>query len=190
MKKKLTGGASVVQHAASLMSKSLSEFESTIKKMNELTEKASKENLTALDRINMQIEFENLRENLAGASAKLNEEFAKISGKKTERENLIDTEEIQADAKNILERARDRIINGQDWNIAENDDALTVREKIKASGTVDLMSSVSAKKGIERIQNQIEDVKKMRENFSSFLMSYDGQDLEGGIKISDLPAEM
>lgn len=38
----------------------------------------------ALDRINMQIEYEKLRESLAGASLKMNEGLANISGQKVD----------------------------------------------------------------------------------------------------------
>ena len=62
----------------------------------------------------------------------------------------------------------------------------TVRDKINATDTVNLMSSVTAKKGIERVEEQLTRVKDMREKFSSFIMSYDGEDLDSGVKVKDL----
>ena len=62
---RLTGGSSQVQSVAELMSKSLARVESTLEKMHELTKKASNTDLTELDRINMQIEYEELRETYA-----------------------------------------------------------------------------------------------------------------------------
>ena len=91
---RLTGGSSQVQDVAELMSKSLSKVESTLEKMHELVKKASNTDLTALDRINMQIEYEELRESLAGASLKMNEGLAQISGQKVD--NLILTSRTKA----------------------------------------------------------------------------------------------
>lgn len=48
---RLTGGNQQVQKIAELMSKSLSNVESTLEKMQELTRKASADNLTARDRL-------------------------------------------------------------------------------------------------------------------------------------------
>ena len=220
--RKLSGGTSDIKAAASLMSKTLSDFEKTLTKMDELTKKASKDNLTALERIDMQIEFEELREDLASASTKLNEGLAKISGKKTpskidtshELENpFSNTNTIKID-RTLLERARDRLMKGEEWDVAEifnpkyeiSDDGHykitggtfekiddseepTVSDKINASDTVNLMSSVTAKKGVERIEYELNDVKHLREQFSSFLMNYNGEDLDGQLQLSDLPQE-
>ena len=220
--RKISGGTSDIKEAASLMSKTLSGFEKTLEEMNELTKKASKNNLTALERIDMQIKFEELRENLAGASTKLNEGLAKISGQKTkslsdtshEIENPFESDNPIKIERTLLERARDRLMKGEDWNVAEifnpkyeiSDDGHykitggtfekiddsgepTVLEKIDATDTVNLMSSVTAKRGLERIENELNDVKHLRDRFSSFLMDYDGEDLDGQLQLSDLPAE-
>ena len=211
---RLTGGSSQVQSVAELMSKSLARVESTLEKMHELTKKASNTDLTELDRINMQIEYEELRETLAGASAKMNEGLAQISGQKVDKPytNLTNT---SPDGSKLLERARDRLMRGEDWDVAEayahqydeetgeeisgywvtgkkmtsfvdGFELSTVRDKIEGTDTVNLMSSITAKKGIERVEEQLTRVKDMREKFSSFIMSYNGEDLDNGVKVKDL----
>ena len=99
-------------------------------------------------------------------------------------------------------------MRGEDWNVAEaygikydeetgeeisgywvtdekmtrfidGSEVLTVKDKINGSDTINLMSSVTAKKGIERVEEQLTRVKDMREKFSSFIMSYNGEDLDG-----------
>lgn len=211
---RLTGGSSQVQSVAELMSKSLARVESTLEKMHELTKKASNTDLTELDRINMQIEYEELRETLAGASAKMNEGLAQISGQKVDKPytNLTNT---SPDGSKLLERARDRLMRGEDWDVAEayahqydeetgeeisgywvtgekmtnwidGSELSTVRDRIEGTDTVNLMSSVTAKKGIERVEEQLTRVKDMREKFSSFIMSYNGEDLDSGVKVKDL----
>ena len=211
---RLTGGSSQVQDVAELMSKSLSKVESTLEKMHELVKKASNTDLTALDRINMQIEYEELRESLAGASLKMNEGLANISGQKVDKPNTKLMNE-SPDGTKVLERARDRLMRGEDWNVAEaygikydeetgeeisgywvtgekmtrfidGSEVSTVKDKINGSDTINLMSSVTAKKGIERVEEQLTRVKDMREKFSSFIMSYNGEDLDSGVKVKDL----
>ena len=211
---RLTGGNSEVQSVAELMSKSLANVESTLERMQELTQKAANDDLTALDRINMQIEFEELREKLSGASSKMNEEFARISGQKVDKPytNLLNE---SPDGTKLLERARERLLRGEDWDVAEayayrfdeetgeeiqgvwvtgktmthfidGHELLTVKDKINGTDTVNLMSSRTAKEGIERVEEQLTQVKDMREKFSSFLMSYNGEDLGEGVKVKDL----
>lgn len=211
---RLTGGNSEVQSVAELMSKSLANVESTLERMQELTQKAANDDLTALDRINMQIEFEELREKLSGASAKMNEEFAKISGQKVDKPytNLLNE---SPDGTKLLERARKRLLRGEDWDVAEayayrfdeetgeeiqgvwvtgksmthfidGHELLTVKDKINGTDTVNLMSSRTVKEGIERVEEQLTQVKDMREKFSSFLMSYNGEDLGEGVSVKDL----
>ncbi len=211
---RLTGGSSQVQDVAELMSKSLSKVESTLEKMYELVKKASNTDLTALDRINMQIEYEELRESLAGASLKMNEGLAQISGQKVDKPYTNLTNE-SPDGTKVLERARDRLMRGEEWNVAEaygikyddetgeeisgywvtgekmthfidGSEVSTVKDKINGSDTINLMSSVTAKKGVERVEEQLTRVKDMREKFSSFIMSYDGEDLDSGVKVKDL----
>ena len=62
----------------------------------------------------------------------------------------------------------------------------TVKDKINGSDTINLMSSVTAKKGVERVEEQLTRVKDMREKFSSFIMSYNGEDLDSGVKVKYL----
>ena len=211
---RLTGGSSQVQSVAELMSKSLARVESTLERMHELTKKASNTDLTELDRINMQIEYEELRETLAGASAKMNEGLAQISGQKVDKPytNLTNT---SPDSSKLLERTRDRLMRGEDWDVAEayaqqydeeigeeisgywvtgekmthwivGSELSTVRDRIEGTDTVNLMSSVTAKKGVERVEEQLTRIRDMRENFSSFIMGYDGGDLGGGVTVKDL----
>lgn len=216
-KSNLTGKAGEV---ANLMSKSLSKFQEIFEKMYDLTQKASQDNLTSIERINSQIEMENLRNDLSEASWKLNEDFSMLSGHKpvktlseiANNELQLRSEKFNGDTRNVLERAKDRILNGEEWDIAENyiefvsssedgelkvtdskwmvsndEEAITVSDKIKASGTINLMSSSTAKDGLKQIENEIMGVNHMRENFSSFLMDYTGDDLEKGLKVSELP---
>lgn len=228
-----TGPANTV---LALMDKSMSEMESILNKMVSLAEGAEKEGLSDLDRINRQIEMEELRSRLYSASKSMAHDLAKMSGQETSGElTLVDASPglWGGDDRTLLERARDRIENGEKWDVVEgyrylhtieevriggsdrsikvekgerfelpedidpentvlccigtpaggewfvsdSKEALTVRQKIKASGTIDLMDAKSAQEGASRLKAELEDMKSMREKLAAFANDYSAEDM-------------
>jgi hypothetical protein len=103
----------------SLMDKSMSEVEAILERMHELATKAADDNLSMLDRINMQIEMEDLRIELSNASNSMNTRFAKMSGYDEKFGEARRVQVFEGDSRTMLERARDRIMNGEKWDVAE-----------------------------------------------------------------------
>jgi hypothetical protein len=106
----------------SLMDKSMSAVEEILGKMHELAVKARDDkSLSDLDRINMQIQMEDLRTELANASNSMNTKFAKMSGydEKIGEAGRVICPLVEGDSRSVLERARDRIMNGEKWDVAE-----------------------------------------------------------------------
>ena len=98
----------------SLIDESISEVGSILERMKSLTLIAQSEELTDLDRINMQMEMEELRTQLLDAARKMSAEFA--------GESFISQPafmELPGDGSSLLERARDRILEGKNWNARE-----------------------------------------------------------------------
>ncbi|NLL37778.1 MAG: hypothetical protein GX256_09695 [Fretibacterium sp.] len=223
-----------------LMDKSMSDVESILNKMNSLAEDAGKEGLSDLDRINKQIEMEELRARLYSASKSMTHSLAKMSGQETSGElTLVEASPgiWGGDHRTLLERARDRIENGEEWDVVEGyrylhtieevriggtdrsikiekgerfelpDDidpenavlccigtpaggewfvcdgdsdtegALSVRQKIQASGTINLMDAKSAQEGLARLKVELRDMKSMREKLTAFIKGCSAEDM-------------
>jgi len=118
-----TGGDSILQ----LMSKSMSEVEGILEKMKALAMVALDPNLSIVDRLNMQIDMEELKAKLSKSTNAMSEKFAKMSGvdmEKRKRHSFTDANvsgigSEDMDERLLLERARDRAIKGEAWNVAE-----------------------------------------------------------------------
>lgn len=231
-----TGKTGPANAVLALMDKSMSEVESILDAMTALAESAGEEGLSDLDRINRQIEMEALRSRLYSASKAMNHKLAKMSGQETSGElTLVEASPgiWGGDHRTLLERARDRIENGEKWDVVEgyrylhtieevriggtgrsikvekgerfelpddidpenavlccigtpaggewfvsdSKDALSVREKIKASGTIDLMDAKSAREGAARLKVELKDMKSMREKLAAFSEGYSAEDM-------------
>lgn len=66
---------------------------------------------------------------------------------------------------------------GGEWFVSDSKEALSVRQKIKASGTIDLMDAKSAQEGVERLEAELEDMKAMREKLAAFARDYSAEDM-------------
>ena len=66
---------------------------------------------------------------------------------------------------------------GGEWFVSDSKEALSVRQKIKASGTIDLMDAKSAREGVERLEAELEDMKAMREKLAAFSRDYSAEDM-------------
>ena len=66
---------------------------------------------------------------------------------------------------------------GGEWFVSDSKEALSVRQKIKASGTIDLMDAKSAQEGVERLEVELEDMKAMREKLAAFARDYSAEDM-------------
>ena len=66
---------------------------------------------------------------------------------------------------------------GGEWFVSDNKEALSVRQKIKASGTIDLMDAKSAQEGVKRLEAELEDMKSMREKLAAFARDYSAEDM-------------
>ena len=108
--------------------KYIKKAETVLARMHELTTAAQDEKLSSLDRINMQIEMEELRDRLQDIAF---DYAAKLPGGPTHTEVKRKTEEtfkhlaekefyaMKSDDSSLLERARERIIRGENWNVRE-----------------------------------------------------------------------
>jgi hypothetical protein len=110
----------------SLMEDSILEIEEILEKMYALATKAATDgSLSDLDRINMQIEMEDLRIDLMYASISMNDRFAQRWGNESNfmrcphSGSSIGMGVMFGDFSTVLERARDRIIRGEKWDVAE-----------------------------------------------------------------------
>ena len=66
---------------------------------------------------------------------------------------------------------------GGEWFVSDSKEALSVRQKIKASGTIDLMDAKSAQEGVKRLEVELEDMKAMREKLAAFARDYSAEDM-------------
>lgn len=66
---------------------------------------------------------------------------------------------------------------GGEWFVSDSKEALSVRQKIKASGTIDLMDAKTAQEGVERLEAELEDMKAMREKLAAFARDYSAEDM-------------
>jgi hypothetical protein len=103
----------------SLMDKSMTEVEEILAKMHALAVSARDDkNLSDLDRINMQIEMEELRARLNDATEAMSTKLANMSGQERNKNQIIDPTPT-LDGSTVLERARARIMRGEKWDVAE-----------------------------------------------------------------------
>jgi hypothetical protein len=211
----------------SLMDKSISTVEGILEQMSALALAAQGENLTSLDRIDMQMKMEDLRKELQTAANAMSAKLAEMSGQDVAKMRAFLPEAGSPalpgeDERSLLERARDRIAKGEEWDVAESYEIFselkkvrvgdreiqvkegeqfelppdvdpetavilafgervggrwnveddknipTVRQKLEASGTVVLMDAKSAARGAERIRREIDDLQQVREKFAEF----------------------
>ena len=130
--------AAVKDPMLQLMDQSMSEVESVLEQMKELAEAALNPNLTMADRLTMQIQMEELRNRLGEATNAMSNRLARMSGQD------IDIGELQVrsafpngnpdDERAMLERARDRALRGEAWNVAEGPEIL---QELRGLRTVD-----------------------------------------------------
>jgi hypothetical protein len=88
----------------------MSEMGDILEQMKALTLIAEGEHLTDLDRINLQMKMEDLRKQLA------------VTAGTPFSTGVLDLDCAERGGSSLLERARDRIIKGQEWNIREKFD--------------------------------------------------------------------
>jgi hypothetical protein len=129
--KAATGSGPIIQ----LMDSSLSEVEGILEQMKALTELAKGTNPSALDRVNMQIEMEELKRRLSEAKGAMSEKLAKMSG----RDKILPDVTVKVDdyfypteaTQSLLERARDRLLEGEAWDVAESYEVFEKVTKIR-----------------------------------------------------------
>ncbi|MCL2010416.1 MAG: hypothetical protein FWG71_07705 [Synergistaceae bacterium] len=217
--------------------KYLSEAETILTRMHELATAAQDGKLTGLDRINMQIEMEELRKELMVVEfdykakvdgtisyaelGRMNEKLYKLLF--DEKSNPLAWE--RGDDTTLLGRARDRIMRGEKWDVKEafvpfgivdkelvydkeptgvfitssngisysetllkieggrwtviDDESIvnaslipTVREQLERGNTIILMDAKSAADGVKRLEEDIEAVRKLRDNYTKTVSSY------------------
>jgi hypothetical protein len=122
-----------------LMDKSMSKVESILGEMEALAVAAQNEKLTDLQRIDMQIEMEDLRIRLLGATGAMSAELAESSGQSVRGSvqfvSFGSPGGTVGDKRSALERARDRIVNGEKWDVAEEFEFLTEVKEVRVGGT-------------------------------------------------------
>ena len=230
------GGDPILQ----LINKSLLKVESILENMKALANTALDSNLSIADRITLQIKMEEQRDKLVGATNEMSRKLAEMSGMDMNESSgklLKHMAEYghfsHIDSRTLLERARDRALKGENWNVAEGYEVFmelskvvvnnaemetgkwidvkngewfelpsdidpetsiillsvqpvrsswyvmddnerlesktpTTLELLEASGTIILMDESSAAKGVERLEMQLDEMKKMRKEFANF----------------------
>jgi hypothetical protein len=92
--------------------KYLSQQMDILEKMHKLATAAQDENLTDLERVEMQLQFEELRKDM-------NESAGMPRGYWTKEAASGDFSRLFGDGSSVVERMRNRIMNGEEWNIRE-----------------------------------------------------------------------
>lgn len=104
------------------MDKVLSQTIDILERMRKLAVAAQDKKLTDLERIEMQIEIEDLRANLNAVPRTLLRKELQVeyvSLQEAYAALFKDGSESFGDCSSVLERARDRILNGQEWDVRE-----------------------------------------------------------------------
>ena len=101
-----------------LMDKSIAEVGGILEQMRSLSELAEDEELTELDRIDMQIDMQRLQNKLAVATRKMSLRMSGQDGNDSNMEEFVHNNGIDR-----LLRARERILNGEKWDAAETYEA-------------------------------------------------------------------
>ena len=107
---------------AQSLDKALSKTIDILERMQKLAVAAQDKKLTDLDRIEMQIEIEDLKSNLKAVPRNLLRkelQVERVSLQETYTAFFEDESESFGDYSSVLERARDRILNGQEWDVRE-----------------------------------------------------------------------
>jgi hypothetical protein len=174
--------------------KYLSQQIDILEKMHELATAAQDEKLTDLERVEMQLQFEELRKNLNETAGMPREYWTKEAASG-------DFTELFGDGSSMVERMRNRIMNGQDWNVREawsdhqgqwhvvddknanvlkargSDDGTvkvedtgkkvpTVRELLEKQTSIVFMDAESAANGAKLLEQKINDVQKSRDRIA------------------------
>jgi hypothetical protein len=121
------------------MDKSIKEVDSILEKMKALAAAAQSDKLTKLDRMEMQIEMEDLRKDLREAMTASHLELAEMLG--IEKGPLYSgSMELKSpalpgeDERSVLQRARDRLVKGEEWNVAEAYEVIESEDGERAGG--------------------------------------------------------
>ena len=119
-------GAASSDPAINLMEESIAEVGNLMEEMRALSKTAEDEELTDLDRIDMQIQMQRLQNKLAKATGVMG---LRMSGA-SEGEIAKGNDPIFLETNGIapLLRARERIMNGEEWDVAEKWGPKIVRE--------------------------------------------------------------
>ncbi|MDR1978746.1 MAG: hypothetical protein LBQ42_08435 [Synergistaceae bacterium] len=128
--------------ALELMDKSLSQVEEILDEMKALAVAVQGEKLTKLDRIEMQIKMEDLREELRKTASEAHMKLADMLGVEGEAPLPLDALKGVAliegssalpgeDERSLFERARDRITKGEEWDAAESCEIFNELKKVR-----------------------------------------------------------
>jgi hypothetical protein len=143
----LLGGnekASSIDPVLNLAKKSMTRVKDIMEQMHALAVAAQDESLTDLDRVNMQIQFEDLRKELTAIPRSMLSQYYGGPVVMPEPDYSL-WGEFGGDSSNILERMRHRIENGQPWDVREawsegftniiyNDEGVPIGEKVVKPG--------------------------------------------------------
>jgi hypothetical protein len=177
-----------------LMDRSMSKVESTLDEMRNLALAAADSSLSIVDRLQMQIRMENLRDKLNGDTNEMSFNLAEMSGYRVRDLGVSSPSGNSA----LLERALDRAMKGEAWDVAEryeeekptigpenegdslapvtgrwvvtDDEKIpTVSQILNDSGTIVLMDEMSALRSVERIEREQKAVRGIRKEFEEFV---------------------
>ncbi len=184
---------------AKKVDKAMAKVIDIMERMRKLAVAAQDENLSDLDRVEMQIEVEDLRANLMAVPISLRTDRS-IDRPFQVGAFLLEHNNDYGDSSSMLERMRTRIMNGEEWDVREvwspydatwkvvddqkiftqsegkilntNRQVPTVRDMLEATTPVVVMDSESSAKGVEFLDHQIASVKKWREQLPENLSNY------------------
>jgi hypothetical protein len=146
-KAELLGKNEKVNHidpVLNIAKKSMTQAKEILEQMHELAIAAQDEDLSDLERVEMQIKFEDLRKELTAIPKSMLSQYFGGPSIMPEPDYSL-WGEFGGDSSNILERMRYRIENGQEWNVREawsdgfsrvlyNDDGVPIGEEIVKAG--------------------------------------------------------
>ena len=101
-----------------LMDKSMLQLKDILERMHELTTIAQNKKLSDLDRVNLQIEIEDLRTNITPLAMSLMSQYRggpAVAGVPDIREGIL----FSGDGSSMLGRMQERIIKGEKWDVRE-----------------------------------------------------------------------
>jgi hypothetical protein len=109
---------------------SISKVGGILEQMKNVANLAQDDSLSDLDRIDLQIQMERLQKNLLGETAKFR---MRREGKSEKEIAELLAYIYEEDPDSMLQRARNRIINGEEWDVRETFDLITVSKGVKAA---------------------------------------------------------